>query len=113
MKQHESQSLTYLSQLVNLLHSLNHTEIDACVDTITDYVDSDNRIFTNGNGGSATTASHYVTDWAKMTFLHTDRKLNNYQIILDLLRHTPTTLITRIFAEQLKYSAKSMTCSLL
>ena len=109
MKQHESHSLSYLSQLVNLLHSLNHTEIDDCVDTITDYVDSDNRIFTCGNGGSATTASHYVTDWAKMTFLHTDRKIN-ISCLSDniglVTAYANDIDYKEIFAEQLKYSAK-------
>ena len=35
-----------------------------------------NKILICGNGGSASTASHYVTDWVKMSLVLREKKLN-------------------------------------
>lgn len=109
MSQHNNQSSTYLDHLSQLLQTLDRSEIDDCVNTITSYVNSDNHIFTCGNGGSATTASHYVTDWAKMTFLRTDRTLRTTCLSDNIglvTAYANDIDYGSIFAEQLKYSAK-------
>lgn len=38
------------------------------------------KIFTCGNGGSASTASHYITDWAKMVNLATGEKFRGFSL---------------------------------
>ncbi len=47
--------------------------IDAAIALIGSKFDSNKKIITCGNGGSASTASHYITDWNKMINLATDR----------------------------------------
>ena len=41
-------------------------QIEKCFEIISSAQNTDKTIFTCGNGGSASTASHYVTDWTKM-----------------------------------------------
>ena len=52
----------------------------AGVDLICAKFESGHKIITCGNGGSAHTASHYITDWAKMTNLATGRKFRGLSL---------------------------------
>ena len=61
----------------SLIECIERTDKQRLMDAIRVIKDSVNRgrwIFTCGNGGSASTASHYVTDWAKMRFVNKGQK---------------------------------------
>ncbi|MCL7999180.1 SIS domain-containing protein [Brucella sp. 21LCYQ03] len=59
----------YLCRLQTVLAGLDTQAIDAGVIEIYEAWQRGSQIITLGNGGSALTALHYVTDWAKMVYL--------------------------------------------
>ncbi|UWF59410.1 D-sedoheptulose-7-phosphate isomerase [Brucella sp. 2716] len=59
----------YLCRLQAVLASLDTHAIDAGVAEIYEAWQRGSQIITCGNGGSALTALHFVTDWAKMVYL--------------------------------------------
>jgi D-sedoheptulose 7-phosphate isomerase len=66
-------------------HAALHTKcdlaaIDRGIELIRSKFDSGNKIITCGNGGSASTASHYITDWNKMVNLATSRKFRGISL---------------------------------
>jgi len=50
------------------------------IDLIKSKFDAGKKIITCGNGGSASTASHYITDWNKMVNLATGRKFRGLSL---------------------------------
>lgn len=50
------------------------SSIQSAIELIREKFDAGKKIITCGNGGSASTASHYITDWNKMVNLATGRK---------------------------------------
>jgi D-sedoheptulose 7-phosphate isomerase len=60
----------YLSTLQALLGTVDPVEVDAVTQVITSAAADGREIFVFGNGGSAMTASHAITDWNKMTYIH-------------------------------------------
>lgn len=60
-----SSSQTYFSLLQQQLEQLDHDAIDAYADLIFETWKARRRVITFGNGGSAYTASHHVTDYVK------------------------------------------------
>lgn len=66
----------YLKNLSEVIGLINFSDADYCADQICSYVDTPNKIMLCGNGGSASTASHYVTDWVKMCLVSKQKKLN-------------------------------------
>lgn len=50
------------------------------VDLVVEKFKTGKKIFTCGNGGSASTASHYITDWAKMANLATGEKFRGFSL---------------------------------
>jgi D-sedoheptulose 7-phosphate isomerase len=65
----------YLAAQRHLAEKLDVGAFEAAVAVVKAAFDSGRQIITCGNGGSAHTASHYVTDWNKMVNLATGRKL--------------------------------------
>ncbi len=60
-----------------------HIDIDAFqegINIVRDAFESGKKILTCGNGGSASTASHYITDWNKMVNLATGRKFRGISL---------------------------------
>lgn len=55
-------------------------EIDEAIKLIGTKFDGNNKIITCGNGGSASTASHYITDWNKMINIATGRKFRGLSL---------------------------------
>jgi D-sedoheptulose 7-phosphate isomerase len=60
-------------------HTTVHQTCDAAgfqrgIDIVRETFEQGKKIITCGNGGSASTASHYITDWNKMINLATGRK---------------------------------------
>lgn len=69
-------SRDYFEHLKSVVELIDFKQLDQCAELICSYVNSDNKILICGNGGSASTASHYVTDWVKMSFVLKKQKLN-------------------------------------
>jgi len=69
-------SKKYYSNLKSVIDLIDFSKADKCAALICSYVNTTNKILICGNGGSASTASHYVTDWVKMCFVYRQQKLN-------------------------------------
>lgn len=63
-------SSEYMTSLAQAASACDTETIDTVVNIISTAVSSGKTVFTCGNGGSASTASHYVTDWAKMRLVN-------------------------------------------
>lgn len=59
----------YLTRLSDTIGKLDAHEFDAAIDLVRSAWQSDKQIIIFGNGGSALTALHYVTDWNKAIYL--------------------------------------------
>lgn len=64
---------SYLKQVIELLSDLRQDskQLDRGIDVIERAWKRGNQIITCGNGGSAVTAQHFITDWGKMLTRHT------------------------------------------
>ncbi len=99
----------YLDRKIELLKDINHESIINAYKIIQETVDSDNSIFTCGNGGSAYCASHFVTDWSKMYLQFKNKKLkcfslnDNFGIIT---AYANDISFESIYSEQLKSLSK-------
>jgi D-sedoheptulose 7-phosphate isomerase len=63
----------YYESLMNCLELTDYESIKQSISVIKSAVEKNKWIFTCGNGGSATTASHFVTDWAKMRLVNQNK----------------------------------------
>jgi D-sedoheptulose 7-phosphate isomerase len=57
--------LGYFSELKETIDRMNVEDIDAVLNLLVDALHNDRKIFIMGNGGSASTASHFVCDFNK------------------------------------------------
>lgn len=63
------------------LHAMcDQSAISSAIDLIRQKFESGHKIITCGNGGSASTASHYITDWNKMINLATGKKFRGVSL---------------------------------
>ncbi len=58
----KNQIENYLNKLRDTLHKLNIQEIEECAKVLLEAYENGNKIFICGNGGSASTASHFACD---------------------------------------------------
>lgn len=70
----------YLAAHAKVALSLDYAGLQAGIDLIRSKFDAGKKIITCGNGGSASTASHYITDWNKMINLATGRKFRGISL---------------------------------
>ena len=70
----------YFKAHVDLSSKLNIPMFQAGVDLIKKKFEEGKKIITCGNGGSAFTASHYITDWNKMVNLATGKKFRGISL---------------------------------
>ena len=70
----------YLAAHERLSPLLDRSAFQRGIDVISAAFDADKQIITCGNGGSAHTASHMITDWNKMVMLATGRKLRGVSL---------------------------------
>ena len=68
----------YFKEHNNLLSILDKHSIEIAIDVVKDAFDRGAKIITCGNGGSASTASHYITDWSKFVNLKTGKKFRGF-----------------------------------
>ena len=70
----------YLAAHTALAEKINIADMQAGIELIRATFDSEKKIVTCGNGGSASTASHYITDWNKMINLATGKKFRGISL---------------------------------
>jgi D-sedoheptulose 7-phosphate isomerase len=70
----------YFSAHFKLSRSLDENAFQAGIELIREKFDAGKKIITCGNGGSAYTASHYITDWNKMVNLATGKKFRGFSL---------------------------------
>lgn len=56
----------YLNETKNIHHLIDQDQFASAIETIEKTIYDGKNFFTMGNGGSAHTASHYITDWNKI-----------------------------------------------
>jgi D-sedoheptulose 7-phosphate isomerase len=79
--QSKSYAGLYLSQLSRLISTLDASEIDNAIEIIRTAWHDGRQIITLGNGGSAMTALHFVTDWNKGVFSATGRSFKGRSLV--------------------------------
>ena len=95
----------YLAAHARLAGKLDAPALQAGVDLVRHAFENGRQIITCGNGGSAYAASHYITDWSKMTNLATGRKFRGISLCDNLGMVTAfanDVAYDEIFAGQLK-----------
>lgn len=95
----------YLNKLSRLIEETNREELDHGVDVVRSAWMRGAQIITLGNGGSALTALHYITDWNKSIYLKTGIPFYG-RTLLDnmglLMAYGNDISFEDIFLEQLK-----------
>src|SRR3954447_15095606 len=99
----------YRAQLLDTIQSLDLAQIQRAIDVLTQARDQGRRIFTCGNGGSASAASHFATDMLKGASFGRDKRFR----IMALTDSLPTLTAYSndvnyecVFVEQLKNFAE-------
>ena len=70
----------YLSAHQQLAKQLDTDAIQRGIEMIKAAFERGNKVITCGNGGSASTASHYITDWNKMVNIATGKKFRGVSL---------------------------------
>jgi O-acetyl-ADP-ribose deacetylase (regulator of RNase III)/phosphoheptose isomerase len=96
---------TYLSTLVVLAEQIPREDIEKAIELLFDAWRNDAQVFILGNGGSASTATHFACDLSKTTIVGNARRFK----VMDLVDNIPLVSawtndsgFGSIFAEQLK-----------
>jgi D-sedoheptulose 7-phosphate isomerase len=79
-KENDFSVVNYFNELRKLSELISVKEIEDLIEIVKNKYKAGNKIFTCGNGGSASTASHYITDWNKMVNLETGEKFQGYSL---------------------------------
>jgi len=66
--------LEYIAAHARLVTQLDISAFQQGIQMVKEAFENGKKILTCGNGGSASTASHYITDWSKMITLGTGKK---------------------------------------
>lgn len=95
----------YLERLTNLIGQANTQDIDNAINLIMDAWQKGRQIITFGNGGSALTALHFITDWNKSVFISQKKQFRG-RCLLDniglITAYGNDMSYEDIFVEQLK-----------
>ncbi|AVF42418.1 D-sedoheptulose-7-phosphate isomerase [Pandoraea apista] len=70
----------YLNAHVTLSRQLEVSQFQSGIEVIRDAFHAGKKVITCGNGGSASTASHYITDWNKMVNLATGKRFRGVSL---------------------------------
>jgi len=95
----------YIQQHNSVMNSLDQEEVDFAINLIIKAWKSNHQIVTCGNGGSANTTSHYITDWNKMSNLATGKQFKGICLsdnIGMLTAYANDLSYEDIYAEQVK-----------
>lgn len=95
----------YLNAHTDLINKINLDNLDNIINLIEKKYLDGATIYTCGNGGSATTASHFITDWVKMVNLATGKKINGFSLCDNvglITAYANDTNFDNIYAGQLR-----------
>ena len=70
----------YIEQHNKVFKAIDESDIRRAVDYVTSAISRGAKVITCGNGGSASTASHYITDWNKMYNLASGNQLRGISL---------------------------------
>lgn len=98
-------SQKYISELKGLLDTFPHARFEEMIEAMLKAYGEDRRIFVMGNGGSATTASHWACDVNKGCCLHLEKKFRMICLndnLSTIMAYANDLSYDEIFVEQLK-----------
>jgi len=98
-------SNSYIKELKEVLDKFPHQQLERFIDAMLNAYHNENHIFTMGNGGSASTASHWVCDINKGCSLGKEKKFKMMCLndsISTMLAYANYTCYEDVFVEQLK-----------
>ncbi len=96
---------SYIKELKEVLDNFPHDQFERFIEAMMDAYDQEKRIFVMGNGGSASTASHWVCDINKGCSLHKEKKFKMICLndsISTMLAYANDLSFEDVFVEQLK-----------
>ncbi len=70
----------YILEHSKVFNQMNENSIKESINLVQETMSINKKIITCGNGGSASTASHYITDWNKMYNLATGKKFRGISL---------------------------------
>jgi D-sedoheptulose 7-phosphate isomerase len=100
---------TYLSRLTAVLAAVDTAAMDQGVQLIEQVWRAGGQIITLGNGGSAMTALHYVTDWNKSIFMSSGRSFRGRSLVDNMglaTAYANDCAYQDVFVEQLRNIAQ-------
>jgi D-sedoheptulose 7-phosphate isomerase len=95
----------YLGRLSRVIARCDLASMDRGVEMVREAWEAGGQIITLGNGGSAMTALHYITDWNKMIYLATGRQFRGRTLVDNmglLTAYSNDMAYQDVFLEQLK-----------
>jgi len=101
----EKFSFKYISELKGVLDNFPHDQFDRLIEVMMDAYHSEKHIFVMGNGGSASTASHWVCDINKGCCLNKNKKFKMMSLnesVSTMLAYANDLSYENVFIEQLK-----------
>jgi D-sedoheptulose 7-phosphate isomerase len=102
-------ALDYLNRLSSTLRECDLAAMDHGIEMVRDAWDAGRQIITLGNGGSAMTALHFITDWNKMIHLATGRPFRGRTLVDNMgmmTAYANDLSYAEVFVEQLKNLAQ-------
>jgi len=100
-----SPSASYLRKLAKSLDRIDRHQFDNGVRLVRLAWQDERQIITLGNGGSAMTALHFITDWNKMTYLATGKPFRGRSLVDNIglmTAYANDMSYADVFAEQIK-----------
>jgi D-sedoheptulose 7-phosphate isomerase len=98
-------SAAYFAKLNAAMNSLDYASFDDAVALVARAQNDGRQIITLGNGGSALTALHFITDWNKGVFLSTRRPFRGRSLLDNVgltFAYANDISFQDVFAEQLR-----------
>ena len=81
MKEKVFSAKNYIDEHNKVFKKINFDSYNAASELVVNKIKQNKKIITCGNGGSAYTASHFITDWNKMYFIATGNKLRGISLV--------------------------------
>jgi D-sedoheptulose 7-phosphate isomerase len=101
-------SRNYLDKLCASIESLDSASVDEAIEVIRKAWQEDRQIIALGNGGSAMTAIHFMTDWSKMISAYGKKPFRGRTLLDNIgmvTAYANDVSYADVFSEQLKHTA--------
>jgi D-sedoheptulose 7-phosphate isomerase len=102
-------SHNYFRKLKQTIDQIDTDAVDHCVGVIRKGWEDGRQIITLGNGGSAVTALHFITDWSKMISAHGNKPFRGRSLLDNIgmiTAYANDVSYADIFSEQMKHTAE-------